>query len=121
VRRRRIPKWTCTLDSAIASEWLVNIGRRGAKARIAHLLCEIATRFGATGAGNAFAFNLPVTQHHLAEATGLSVVHVNRSLQALKKSGLAVLVGPDVQVLDWARLQAVADFNPAYLQLDRKS
>ncbi|HWY61755.1 MAG TPA: Crp/Fnr family transcriptional regulator [Rhizomicrobium sp.] len=112
---------TCTLDAAIASEWLVNIGCRNAKSRIAHFICEMATRFGVTEAGNAFAFSLPVTQHHLAEATGLSVVHVNRSLQSLKRDRLAVLIGHDIQVLDWDGLQAAADFDAAYLHLGRRT
>jgi CRP-like cAMP-binding protein len=109
------------VDGAIATEWVVNVGRRNAQSRIAHLICEIATRIGAGGAGNEFTFNLPVTQHHLADAAGLSVVHVNRSLQGLKKAGLAVLAGQDVQVLDWDGLRKTADFDAAYLHAGRKS
>jgi CRP-like cAMP-binding protein len=107
----------CTADAAMASEWVVNIGRRKAKTRIAHLICEIATRLGQDVGGTAFVFELPITQTHIADATGLSTVHVNRSVQELKKAGLAELAGSQVHILDWPSLKAVADFNPAYLHI----
>jgi CRP-like cAMP-binding protein len=109
----------CTADAAMASEWVVNIGRRKARTRIAHLICEIATRLGKDNGEAAFAFDLPITQNHIADATGLSTVHVNRSLQELKKAGLAELGGPRVQILDWPSLKSAADFNPAYLHLGK--
>ena len=111
----------CTADAAIATEWVVNVGRRKAKPRIAHLVCEIATRLGMDGGNNSFAFHLPLTQTHIGSATGLSTVHVNRSLQDLKKAGLAALGGAEAQVLDWASLKSVADFNPAYLHISKKA
>jgi len=107
----------CAADAAIASEWVVNVGRRKAKPRIAHVLCEIATRLGADGNGNMFSFPLPVTQNHIAHATGLSTVHVNRSLQELKRDGLAMLGGAEARVLDWRGLQDIAGFEPAYLHI----
>jgi CRP-like cAMP-binding protein len=111
----------CTADAAIATEWVVNVGRRKAKPRIAHLVCEIATRLGMEGNGNSFAFHLPLTQTHIGGATGLSTVHVNRSLQELKKAGLAMLAGAEVQVLDWKSLKSAADFDPAYLHIGKKA
>jgi CRP-like cAMP-binding protein len=110
-----------TADMAIASEWVVNIGRRNAKTRIAHLICEIATRLGVNGGQNEFVFHFPITQNQIADATGLSSVHVNRSVQDLKKAGLAVLKGAQVHVLDWRRLQSGADFDPAYLHFGKKA
>jgi CRP-like cAMP-binding protein len=111
----------CTADAAIASEWVVNVGRRKAKPRIAHLVCEIATRLGMDGGNNSFAFHLPLTQTHIGGATGLSTVHVNRSLQELKKAGLAMLGGAEAQVLDWKGLKTAADFDPAYLHIGKKA
>jgi CRP-like cAMP-binding protein len=109
----------CAADSAIASEWVVNVGRRKARPRIAHLLCEIATRLGTNGNGNIFSFPLPVTQNHIAHATGLSTVHVNRSLQELKRSNLAILGRAEARVLDWKGLQDAAGFEPAYLHIGK--
>jgi len=111
----------CIADAAIATEWVVNVGRRKARPRIAHLVCEIATRLGMDGGGNSFAFHLPLTQTHIGSATGLSTVHVNRSLQELKKAGLAVLGGAEAQVLDWKGLKSAADFNPPYLHIGKKA
>jgi hypothetical protein len=71
------------------------------------------------GSGNSFAFHLPLTQTHIGGATGLSTVHVNRSLQDLKKAGLAMLAGAEVQVLDWKSLKSAADFDPAYLHIGK--
>lgn len=107
----------CAADAAIAGEWVVNVGRRKARPRIAHLLCEIATRLGTNGNGNMFSFPLPVTQNHIAHATGLSTVHVNRSLQELKKDGLAILGSAEARVLDWKGLQDAAGFEPTYLHI----
>src|SRR5258706_15965515 len=62
-------------------------------------------------------FHLPVTQNQIGSATGLSTVHVNRSLQELKKGGLALLGGAEARVLDWKGLQDAAGFDPAYLYI----
>jgi CRP-like cAMP-binding protein len=107
----------CAADAAMATEWVINLGRRKARTRIAHLICEVATRLGKCANQNTFVFDLPITQTHIADATGLSTVHVNRSLQDLKKSALAELAGHEVRVMDWPSLRAAADFNPAYLHL----
>jgi len=107
----------CAADAAIANEWVVNVGRRKARPRIAHLVCEIATRVGAANGENKFSFHLPVTQNQIGSATGLSTVHVNRSLQELKKGGLALLGGAEARVLDWSGLQDAAGFDPAYLYI----
>jgi CRP-like cAMP-binding protein len=107
----------CAADAAIANEWVVNVGRRKARPRIAHLVCEVATRLGAVNGDNEFSFRLPVTQNQIGSATGLSTVHVNRSLQELKKDGLALLGGAEARVLDWKGLRDAAGFDPAYLHI----
>src|SRR5262249_7765652 len=106
------------LDAALYRQWLINLGRRSAYGRIAHLLCEVWTRLEVIGHTRGGAYELPLTQTHLADAMGLSLVHVNRTLQSLRGDGLITFHDHEVVVLDWRRLQAAADFNPSYLQLD---
>lgn len=106
----------CMVDAAILGEWVVNVGRRDAKTRVAHLFCEIATRLGATTRGNDFTFDLPVTQNQLAEATALTAVHVNRTLQSLKADGLIDRHQRLVRIPQWNLLMERAEFDPTYLQ-----
>lgn len=106
----------CSVDAAILAEWVVNVGRRDAKTRIAHLLCEMATRLQANEAGNDFVFDLPVTQTQLAEATALTPVHVNRTLQSLRSDGLVERHQRVIRLPQWDALVERAEFDPAYLQ-----
>lgn len=110
----------CMVDASILSQWVVNVGRRDAKARMAHLLCELAVRFRAVGESEAILFDLPVTQGHLANATGLTPVHVNRMLKALREDGVVFVSSRMVHVLDWKELARLGEFDPAYLQADIK-
>ncbi len=106
------------LDGAIYRQWLTNVGRHSAYQRIAHLLCEVWWRLEAVGMTRGGAYALPVTQTDIGDAMGLSVVHVNRTLQQLRADGLISLRSNIVEVLDWSRLQAAGEFDPAYLQLN---
>ena len=106
----------CVLDAAVLSEWTVNVGRRDARTRAAHLLCEMAWRYEAVGEQVGFSFEFPVTQQHLADMLALTPVHVNRTLKALRLENLADVHGGRVNILDWSRLVKAGDFNPAYLQ-----
>jgi len=106
----------CMVDASILAQWIVNVGRRDARARIAHLLCEMTTRLGVAAHG-AIMFPFPVTQMQLADVTGLTPVHVNRTLQALKREGLAE-VRHNVFIYEWDALSQVADFDAQYLQMD---
>ena len=108
----------CMVDAAILSEWVVNIGRRDAPTRVAHLICEMATRLRATGSANDFVFDLPVTQTQLAEATALTSVHVNRTLQSLRADGLVHWHQRVIRVPRWDALVEAAEFDPAYLQIE---
>jgi len=103
------------IDASIFREWVLNVGRRDAASRIAHMLCEFATRREAAGLGSAERFELPMTQEQIADATGLTVVHVNRTLQALAGRGVIERSGRDIRIKDWGRMREVADFDPAYL------
>ncbi len=108
--------WQDTLvDAAVFREWVVNVGRRSAYARTAHLLCEIAARLQAVGWAQGQVLSLPVTAAELADATGLSVVHVNRVLQELRAKKLVESRGTALVVLDWDRLRQAAGFDPDYL------
>ena len=110
--------WRDTMvDSMILAQWIVNIGRRNATSRIAHLLCEMAYRFEAEPLDNQVVYDLRMTQTHLADATGLTPVHVNRCLGTLAKEGTTSKWGK-VRIRDWKGLMRIADFDPAYLQLD---
>lgn len=111
----------CVADGHIVAQWLVNIGRRNAQGRMAHLLCEMAVRFTQIGRFANGSFPFRVTQEQLAEALGLTSVHVNRSLKVLREDGLVRLTRSDAFILDWEGLKAAAEFDPAYLNLPAAS
>jgi CRP-like cAMP-binding protein len=110
--------WRCTLVVAsVYREWIVNIGHRSALARIAHLLCEMMVRLEAVGRASGRICDLPLTQVHLSQATGLSTVHVNRSLKELRQRGLITFAGRRLTIPDWDGLVRLAYFRPDYLYL----
>lgn len=112
--------WTDGLaEAAIYREWLLNVGRRPAPARLAHLLCEFQVRLRAAGMGSDDGYELPMTQEQLGDTLGLTSVHVNRVLKTLERQGLISRKGRQLTVLDWNSLQSAAQFNPRYLHLDR--
>lgn len=108
----------CTVDAAILSQWVVNVGCRDAKARISHLLCELAVRYKADVRSGEATFLLPLTQEHLGDATGLTSVHVNRTLKVLRERGVASLRGRSVHIHDWDALVQMGEFDGTYLQAD---
>jgi len=108
----------CMVDASVLSQWVVNVGRRDARERVAHLLCEMAVRLHVAPAEGEIVFPFAVTQTQLADATGLTSVHVNRTLQALRRDGLAQVSSRAVHIADWDALVAVGDFDTAYLQTD---
>ena len=96
-------------------EWIVNVGRRPALARLAHLLAEIGRRLETVGLSNGNQFDLPMTQIDMADALGLSAVHVNRVVQELRRDGLLELRKQSVSLRDLPRLKEVAEFDDLYL------
>lgn len=113
--------WMSTLmDAAIQRERILSIGRRSAVGRVAHLLCELYWRLEIIGQANRGSFALPVTQLDLADATGLTSVHVNRMLRQLRVAEIATFRDAAVQIHDLARLEQVAEFDRSYLFLDRE-
>jgi CRP-like cAMP-binding protein len=112
--------WLSTLmDAAIQRERILSIGRRGASARIAQLICELQVRLAVIGLADETGYDLPLTQNDLADATGLTPVHVNRMLRELREAGLMTFRGRRVTIHDRSGLEAAADFDPGYLHLER--
>jgi CRP-like cAMP-binding protein len=110
--------WLETLiEGSISREWIMNVGRRGASQRLAHLFCEFAYRLDAVEIGPECNYELPITQAQLADAVGLTSVHVNRTLKALSKAGLVKSSRHSVEIRDLEALAAYADFRATYLHL----
>jgi CRP-like cAMP-binding protein len=108
--------WLETLvDGAIFREWITNVGRRDARTRIAHLLCEFTVRLHAAGLTEGHRYELPMTQEQLGDATGLTAVHVNRTMQSLRSDGLISSDKRSITIEDWKSLTNVGDFDTAYL------
>lgn len=104
-------------DAAISTEWLLNIGRRSAIARVAHLLCELAVRMDSAGLSNGISYQIPLTQEQMGDILGLTAVHVNRMIKQLAESGLITRTGRCIQFPDRARLARVAGFDGRYLSM----
>jgi CRP-like cAMP-binding protein len=105
------------VDASIFREWILNIGRRDAKSRLAHMLCELAVRLDAFGLADEMGYHLPMTQAELADALGLTPVHLNRVMRSLEVDGLIVRSKRDVSFPNWERMRDIADFNDRYLHL----
>ena len=111
----------CVIHAAIVSQWLVNVGRRDARSRLAHLLCEMAVRSGHMRPAPALRYSLPMTQDQLGDALGLTSVHVNRTMSALRDDGLIAGSRGVIEILDWPALAAAAEFDAGYLSLDEEA
>ncbi|HVI30840.1 Crp/Fnr family transcriptional regulator [Phenylobacterium sp.] len=109
--------WATLVDEAVLREWLVGMGRRSADQQVAHLVCELLQRLRAVGLAPGDRFDLPLTQAELADAVGLTPVHVNRVVQHLRGEGFLEWRGGVLTVLDEQGLTAFADFDPNYLHL----
>jgi CRP-like cAMP-binding protein len=113
--------WLSTVvDAAIHRAWIVAMGRRSAVAQMAHFLCEIYLRLQAVELTDGRSFEFNITQGEIADMLGRSTVHVNRTLQFLRKKALVVWRGTRVTIEDWERLQEIADFDPTYLSLRKE-
>lgn len=112
--------WATLVDEAVLREWLVNIGKRDAYMRVAHLFCELWMRMRAVDLADGGSFDLPLTQEELGDTMGLTAVHVNRTLQRMRGEGLITLEKKQLTIHDPARLIADAEFRPNYLHFDRR-
>jgi CRP-like cAMP-binding protein len=106
------------VEASIFREWVLNVGRRDSRTRMAHLLCELAVRLDAEGLTRDYGYELPMTQEQLADSVGLTPVHVNRTLKALEAEGLITRTKRNIGFPDWHRLRTVGDFNQRYLHLE---
>lgn len=107
-------------DFSILREWLLNVGQRNALEKLAHLFCEMQVRLESVGqVDDDGSIELPVNQLTLADTTGLTPVHVNRTLQRLRREGLIRLCQRRLMILDFERLAAVAGFDGSYLRVKR--
>ena len=106
------------IEASIFREWLLNIGRRDARTRIAHLLCELAVRTGDAEPTGRYSYELPLSAEQLADATGLSPAHVIRTLKALEADGLIVRSQSKITLPSWKRMGAAGEFNARYLHFD---
>jgi CRP-like cAMP-binding protein len=112
--------WLSTnVDASIHRQWLVSMGRT-AIARMAHLFCELFVRLDVAGRTTGSSCDFPLTQEQLASCLSLTPVHVNRTLQALRREELLELNNRRLTILDLAGLERIADFDPYYLYLDRQ-
>jgi CRP-like cAMP-binding protein len=113
--------WYDTLvDASVHREWTANVGRRDARTRMAHLLCEFGVRLQDAGIGTLCSYEMPMTQEQLADCTGLTPVHVNRTLKSLDKEGLTQRTMRSVTIDDWNALARAGDFDSRYLHLADK-
>ncbi len=113
--------WFSTnVDAAVHRQWAVSLGRRNAISKMAHLFCELLLRLEVVGKTDGSSYDLPLTQDQLASCLGLTPVHVNRTLQTLRRQGLIELENKRLTVLDLPALQKVAEFDSSYLYLDRR-
>ncbi|WFU57766.1 Crp/Fnr family transcriptional regulator [Bradyrhizobium pachyrhizi] len=114
--------WRETLiDASIFREWIVNVGRRSAVERMAHLFAEMHRRLKAIGRTSDGSFAFPITQSDLGDCLGLSTVHVNRVLQELRESNIMQVERSQYRILDHGRLEELAGFDPTYLHLQPAS
>jgi CRP-like cAMP-binding protein len=114
--------WLDTLvDASIFRDWIANVGRRNARTRIAHLLCEFSLRLQHAGLAEEIGYDLPMTQEQLGDATGLTSVHVNRTIRALEAEGLIDRASPrSITIGDWKKLADVGDFDSGYLHMKQE-
>jgi CRP-like cAMP-binding protein len=116
----RLLWFSTNLDAAIHREWMLSLGRRAALARAAHLFCELFVRLETIGLTEGSSFRLALTQTDLAECLGLTAIHVNRTLKALRERGLVEFRGQVVRIGDMDGLRRVAEFDPLYLSLEKR-
>ncbi len=120
-RLARILWFTTMVDASIHREWIMNIGSRSGKARIAHLFCELYCRSEVVGLASDHTYYLPLNQTQIGECLGFTQMHVNRMLKDLREEGLVSFRGQEVQIHNWEALRDLADFTSDYLYLsDRR-
>jgi CRP-like cAMP-binding protein len=112
--------WATLVDAGTTREWLINMSRRPADKRLAHLLCELLMRLQAVGLATNNSFELPLTQRQLADTLAMTGVHLNRIVRQLRMEGMITLKGHAITIPDVEHLNRFSDFNPNYLHLTQR-
>lgn len=112
--------WETLVTASIQREWTLSLGQRTAAERLAHLFCELFIRLRSVGLTDGDSCDFPVPQTALAEAAGLSPVHVNRTLMTLREAGLLSLARRQLTIPDLGALMSAGLFNPNYLHLEQE-
>jgi CRP-like cAMP-binding protein len=107
--------WSFACEAALYAEHLIDVGRRSALERVAHFLLELLTRLQVVGLADERSYQMPLTQELIADALGLSVPHVNRTLRQLRDDGLLAIEEQRVVIKDMEALSALADFEKTYV------
>lgn len=107
-----------TADASILAKWVANIGRKDARARLAHLFCEMGVRMEQAGLATRTEYDFPVTQAQLGDAMGLTQVHVNRTIQGLRRDGVLRTSHRTIHIDDWDALASMAEFDPDFLLVE---
>jgi len=110
----------CAVDACVLAQWVVNLGRKSAVARMAHLLAEFGLRMEEAGLGTRTRYRLEPTQVHIGDALGLTSVHVNRVLRQLRETKVIAMSSRVIDVYNWDALVRIGEFDPDYLHIDTK-
>ena len=110
--------WATLIDVSTCREWMTSMGQRTAERQLSHLLCELLARLQAVNLADDNSYDLPITQSEFGDTLGLSAVHINRSLQVLRKDGLITLRHGRLTIMDVEQLKEFAGFTPNYLHLN---
>lgn len=119
-RLTRALLWHELVNAGLQREWLLSMGQRSPAERLAHLFIELYQRLRAVGLTDGCSYDFPITQNNLAEANGLSLVHVNRTLQEMKRDGLIEIAERKLTIIDFGRLKDMGMFNGNYLHFNRE-
>jgi PAS domain S-box-containing protein len=109
-------EWAASRQAALLEQHIVNLGRRTALARVAHLLLELDARLRLIGLGDEAGYRCPLTQGMIGDALGLTNVHVSRMIRELREEGCVAFTGGYVAFGNRNRLREIAEFDPAYLK-----
>ena len=113
--------WANAHEESILAERIVSLGRRSARARTAHVLCEVIARLEIIGIEDPERLIVPISQDDFSDILGISIVHMNKTLRGLERDGVISFRNATLNVMDRARLEAEAGFESGYLHFTRRS
>ncbi len=107
--------WCVVREAARNIEHLTNAARRSAYERLGHLLLELFVRLRMAGLTEGSSFYMPLTQELLADALGLTTIHVSRTLRILREDNFLRIENKRVTILNLETLSSLCDFESSYL------